>query len=345
MPHTNGMSESEEPQIQDVMTILEGYRATCLIIAGVKIGLFEGLSNGPVALDILAGQLGADPHSLLRFARGLMAHGLLEIDDITVKLTANGRLLVEGQSILPTWAMMIQEEYLPVWSSLHQSVLSGAPCFDNVFGMNVWEHRRQHPDVSQAFNQSMSVIQKELLDSFLENYDLSGVHLILDVGGGSGDWLLGILRAYPQAHGVLFDQEHVIEDVSRILSKNLEGERLRFVGGSFLDSVPDGGDVLMIKYCLHNWSDTDCHRILVNCRQSMQAHSRLLVIENMYPGSVTSKDAKPIMTDLHMMAVLGGKERTFAEYEKLGEGAGLRLERRFETRLGGPSILEYRRVR
>jgi polar amino acid transport system substrate-binding protein len=48
-------------------------------------------------------------------------------------------------------ALLNGEEYAPAWISLLESVKSGAPAFDRVFGQTPWQHRHSHPELNVPF--------------------------------------------------------------------------------------------------------------------------------------------------------------------------------------------------
>ena len=101
-------------------------------------------------------------------------------------------------------------------------------------------------------------------------------------------------------------------------------DRASIVGGSFFDAVPAGGDTYILQYVLHDWSDERCTALLRRCRVAMDARARLLVIENLVPAGTDPSD-HVVMLDLHMMVMLGGRERTRDEFEALLRAAGIEL--------------------
>src|SRR5215208_7796631 len=82
--------------------------------------------------------------------------------------------------------------------------------------------------------------------------------VIVDVGGGRGALLAGILARYPGVRGVLFDQPAVVAGA--------EADGVEIVGGSFFESVPEGGDAYLLKSVLHDWEDEQVIEILRACR-------------------------------------------------------------------------------
>jgi hypothetical protein len=99
--------------------------------------------------------------------------------------------------------------------------------------------------------------------------------------------------------------------------------RVSTEGGSFFEEVPSGADVYILAQVLHDWSDEDCVRILEACRRAGAAGARLLVLEQILPEDPEPNVAK--LTDLNMLVLLGGRERTRAEFESLLAAGGWRL--------------------
>lgn len=102
-------------------------------------------------------------------------------------------------------------------------------------------------------------------------------------------------------------------------------DRCEHIGGDFFQSVPEGGDLYILKHIIHDWNDEQCIQILSNCRKAMNKGGKMLVIEMVVPEGNTPSMAK--MLDLQMLVCLPGCERTEAEYRVLFEKAGLTLGR------------------
>ncbi len=75
---------------------------------------------------------------------------------------------------------------------------------------------------------------------------------------------------------------------------------------------------------LHDWDDSRSIEILSNCRRSMATGGRVLIVERLIPED--GGDPMPtLLSDINMLVITGGQERTNAEYGRLLEAAGLRL--------------------
>jgi hypothetical protein len=149
---------------------------------------------------------------------------------------------------------------------------------------------------------------------------VDGIRTIVDVGGADGTVLAAILAVYPHMRGVLFDLPHVITDAPRTLASYGIDDRIDCAGGDFFESVPAGGDAYLLSLVLHDWPDQQARRILANTAAAGGSGARLLVLEFVVPPGDTPHLSK--MSDLNMLAMMGGRERTEPEWRELLEDAG-----------------------
>ncbi|GEM_PF-6177833 len=138
-----------------------------------------------------------------------------------------------------------------------------------------------------------------------------------------------LLRAYPRLRGVLFDQAATLAAATSVTRDPDITSRCKLVAGDFLQAVPEGGDIYLLKYIVHDWDDEDAITILRNCRAAMADHARVLLIETVVPGPGVPDFAK--IQDIEMLVLFGSRERTASEYATLLERAGLRLRRVIPT--------------
>jgi hypothetical protein len=126
------------------------------------------------------------------------------------------------------------------------------------------------------------------------------------------------------------DQAPVVQRAKARLEAAGLAQRCEFVAGDIFGSAPDGGDLYVLSRVLHNWDDDSARAILARCRQSMAETSTLLLVEVALPERAIDNPAA-IRMDLPMLAVLGGRERTAADYGRLLEATGLGIKRVIPT--------------
>jgi hypothetical protein len=118
-------------------------------------------------------------------------------------------------------------------------------------------------------------------------------------------------------------------------------ERCEVIAGDMFDAVPEGGDVYVLSRVIHDWDDAESIAILKNCHRAMKSGSKLLLIERVIPNRIEPSPLNQsiLLSDLHMMVMTGGRERTEAEYRALFEAAGFALTRVVPT-ASGVSVIE-----
>src|SRR3989475_620806 len=184
-------------------------------------------------------------------------------------------------------------------------------------------------DAAAIFNDHQTNMTKQDAAAVVSAYDFRECARVVDVGGGHGALTAAILKACPWTTAVLFDQPAVIEGARERLHAEGVIDRCTCIAGDFFDSVPEGGDTYVLKDIVHDWDDDRAMAILRNCRWVM-AHTpvtttRVLVVEKVIPPGNAPFPGK--LTDITMLLVTGGRERTAKEYEALLTGAGLALTR------------------
>jgi len=215
---------------------------------------------------------------------------------------------------------------------LSESVLSGKPSFDKIFGESFFDWTSKRPEENERFASSMHAATVAAVPFVLQGWNFSAYRTIVDVGGGRGALLSGILAAYPHAHGVLYDLPAVVEGAHALKTPPLSA-RCTVSAGNFFDAVPQGGDLYLLRSILHDWNDDLALKILRNCRYAMRPGATLLILEGLNQrGSATE------LLDLHMMVLTGGRERSQREYADLLQRSGFKMGRVVMT--GGPAIVE-----
>jgi precorrin-6B methylase 2 len=157
----------------------------------------------------------------------------------------------------------------------------------------------------------------------MQAYDLGGVHVLADIGGGNGSLIGAVLQRYPEMRGILFDLGPVVERARENLKRYGTANRCQVMEGDFFESVPAGADTYLFRHIIHDWTDEQCIGILSHCRKVIPNDGRLLVVECVVPegnGRSISKDF-----DMTMMTFPGGVERTEPEFRSLFERAGFAL--------------------
>jgi SAM-dependent methyltransferase len=160
----------------------------------------------------------------------------------------------------------------------------------------------------------------------------------MDVGGGNGSLLIGILRANPALKGVVFDRPEVAARARENVASAGLAARCDVVAGDFFASVPSGADLHLLKHVIHDWEDERALAILATCHRALRPGGRLVIAEGVYPARVdTSLECRgAAANDVNMLVSTGGRQRSEAEFGALYEAAGFTAPRVLPT--GNPSV-------
>ncbi|HJX84349.1 MAG TPA: methyltransferase [Candidatus Angelobacter sp.] len=221
-------------------------------------------------------------------------------------------------------AILWGEEFHQAWSALPAAIGTAATPFEHVFAEPLFSYLATRPVVAARFNDAMTGIAELLYPQIARALTWSNCHQVIDVGGGNGFLLSTLLSAHKHLRGTLFDLAPVVNQ-ARAISRSADlDSRLSFCAGDFFQGVPAGADCLILSNVLHDWKDTEAREILLNCRRAMLPHCKLVVVEMSLGGAQEPLLARS--TDLNMLTLTGGKERTLAQFQALFSSADLRLD-------------------
>lgn len=330
----------EVPPAAVMLQTITNFWMSRAIYVIAKLGIPDLLKDGAKTAEEIAATTNMHAPSLYRILRALVSVGVLSSEEGgRFGLTPLSETLVTDAPGSMRWFMVSElgQEHYPAWGNLMHSVKTGETAFDSLYGMDVWRYFEKNPDDAKVFNDSMSGTSAAVNEAIASLYDFSRFNTLVDVGGGYGGLITGILKRNPQLKGILFDAPEVIEGARGRVAAAGVSDRCETISGSFFESVPPGGDAYIMKWIIHDWDDDRSIQILENCRKHMSSDSKLILVDCVVPENDAPDFSK--FFDLNMLVMTGGMERTEAEFRDLLLRAGFRLLRVIPTELP-PSIIE-----
>ena len=330
----NAAPPSSEPDSADrrrLLGLINASWTTQVIAAAVELGLVDAMAAGPRSARDLGRACHAHEASLHRLLRAMASIDLCrQVDDERFVLTPTGALLQgDVANSLAAWAALSGTRAWTQWGRLAESVRDGQSIRKRTLAHDDFSHLDHDAAAAALFNQAMVGLTAPVAAELARKVDFSGIRSVVDVGGGYGQLLCSVLKAWPAVHGVLFDMAHATGALAPHFSDAGVAVRCERVTGSFFDAIPGGADAYLLKSILHDWDDERCLAILRTCRRAMHSKARLLVVERIASVNVgpNPHDQMVARADLNMMIANGGCERTEIEYRRLLEGTGLKLAR------------------
>jgi hypothetical protein len=297
------------------------------------LGIADLLADGPRNSDQLARQTGTHAPSLYRILRALAAAGVLAEDEAgRFRLTALGQPLRSevADSVRGAAIMFGGERSGRLDSLLVECLRSGKTAVELAFGATgFFEQYQKDPVQAEIFNASMTALSNAHFSGVVEAYNFTSIRKLVDVGGGHGRLISMILKAYPRMRGALYDLPHAFEGGRKGISEAGLTDRCEVISGDFFQSVPKAGDAYILSRVIHDWNDDEAVTILKVVRKAARPHSRLLLFETLIRAD--NRPAYPLLSDLNMLVLTGGQERSEAEYRRIYKAAGFELSRVVDT--------------
>ncbi|HEY8516759.1 MAG TPA: methyltransferase [Candidatus Binatia bacterium] len=313
-----------------------GHYVPRALYVAAKLGIADLLRDGPRQAADLAAATGTNAGALRRVLRLLASVGVFdEGDDGSFALTELSQCLRDdvpgsARSMVLLFAGPRTQE---AWAELEYCVRTGAPAYRKRGVVDPFADMAKDPEATAVFDAAMADATRMTEMAVAASYDFSKLGTLIDVGGGNGALLIGILSAHPHLRGVVMDQAHAVERARRQIAAAGLDERCTAVAGDFFARVPGGGDAYLLKHVLHDWDDERAAAILRCCRRAMRGDAKLLVIEGVYPPRIDRSWASrgAAANDVNMLVNTGGRQRSEEEFRALYEAAGFKLERVLPT--------------
>jgi hypothetical protein len=319
-------TDAEREAAAKLLPMIWGIHISRAVYAIAELGIADLLAEGPQSSDALARATGTHEPSLYRVLRLLAALGVVEeVAPRAFGLTVVGDRLRTGVPAgMRSWSVFpeIVGGVRP-FERILDTVRTGKPGLDTG-AVGLFALLADDPEKAAIFDAAMSERTAAFAPSVADTYDFSEVRTLVDVGGGRGMLLVEILRRHSHLRGVLLEIPTVAAHADAVLDAVDIADRCEVLAGDFFERVPGGADCYVMANVLHDWDDVQATVILRNCRQSMATGGRVLIVERLIPDDPAAA-VPTLLSDINMLVLTGGQERTNEEYGALLAAAGLKL--------------------
>jgi hypothetical protein len=306
----------------DELRSLSDLTTPMAIRVAATLGLADLIAEGVTTADALVDRTGTDRAALGRLLRHLTSAGLLQLDGYDVRLTALGEALRIDHPGSPASSLDINGivgRISLAHMRLLDSIRTGQAAYPLLYGKGFWEDLATDPDLSARFDAYMGSGDPA---AAVAAFDWTTAGWVVDVGGGNGNLVAGILLANPDVRGTVVELAGPAEAARRKFDVLGLSERATVQTGSFFDALPSGAGAYVLSNVLHDWPDAEAITILRRCAEAAGNSGTVLVFE----GVLEAGDELAATTDfdLFMLVCCGGRQRTLPELESLA-AAGLSL--------------------
>lgn len=275
-----------------------GYWNSAVLRAGIKLGVFPLLDNGPLPASGVAAEIGAAPRFVEAFLEASVALGLLEREGDAFRTSAMGSaFLIPGRPEYVGDLVLHITNYWHTWGNLDRLIVEGRTelPFENGFtdAPTYWTDymRGQH-------NRAAAGQGKYLVDSV----DLRGRAKMLDLGGGAGSYSIALCGANPGLKSLVVDQKEPLEVARPLVEAHNLQDQITLVEGDFFDlDLGTDSDVALLSGVVLIKSESECRKAFQLAYDALVPGGLLIVQDFMRVDYSAQRSFMDIMMDMYVI--------------------------------------------
>ncbi|WP_257457373.1 acetylserotonin O-methyltransferase [Archangium lipolyticum] len=303
--------------------------------AALDLRLFDHLAAGPLDAEALAARAGVSGVGARRLLTALVALGLVEQEAgprFRNGPLAAAVLTTEGEDSLVPFLQHQRRHVDSLFAHLGEAVASGRPQFErwpfvdpSRRAEEAYTELSRHPDEYALLMRAMDIASRGVGRLIAEQVDFTGIHRLVDLGGGGGQVALELAQAVPHLSLELVDTPPARAYASeRIARAGLTG-RIRCTVADLredLASILEPADALLLSGVIGDFVAEERARILSRAVSLLRPGGLLLVSETLFHPERRGP-LLPALLSLFMLLSTGGDNFTPEEMEGMLRAAGL----------------------
>jgi demethylspheroidene O-methyltransferase len=323
-----GLRAISRRQSRRLFDLVAGFSYSQVLLACVRLGLFDKLAAGPQQVEDIAREAALPAESADILLRAAISLDLLEWRGKgRVGLGMLGAVMVDN----PALGALVRH-HQAVYEDLADPVLTLREPDRPTQLRNYWAYARngrhfgeKRLDTTEVrdYSELMSASQPLVAEQVLQAYDFSRHRCVLDVGGGQGTFLSHVARAHPGLRLKLFDLPAVAELARGRLAEAGLAHRIECTGGSFFeDPLPAGADLITLVRVAYDHPDERVLRILCAIREALLERGGHLLLAEPLSGTPGAQAMGDAYFGLYLLAMGKGRARSAARLAELMTQAG-----------------------
>jgi SAM-dependent methyltransferase len=309
-----------------------------VIVAAVRLGVFEALADAPLTPEALAQQISAHPRGMKVLLSTLAAFGYVrERDGAYANTAMTAKWMLRRSAGFDAGFEFWGFNLFQLMNNLEDSLRTGQP------PLNLYEWIETQPEASHAFQQWMVAIAKFAGDEIVRKVALPpGAGRLLDIGGGHARYAIAFCRQYPGLQATVFDSPQALQSAEASLAETGLTARVTLQAGNFLsDDLGSGYDVALLFNVVHGFSDEQNQALVNRATRALNPGGLLVVVEQLAGrASTPAANATKEILGVSYFHLLGGQLWDYEDVRRWLVTAGCANVRRIDSpRLPGTSLV------
>ena len=303
------------------------------VVAADDAGIFDALDDGPARIQELAEKLDLDERATGVLVRLLAAHGLVVSRKDSFDLTLDARLYLLKSSPF-YWGPMLHVGV----SSWHRDTLMaklsqkgsadavgplGTPKISGD-GRSIDDWASGSISLERARDVAMRMHSHSLPAAVgaAKHYDFTGIQKILDVGGGSGCFMIAMAQALPHLRCTIMELPAMCEVAKSYIDSGEVSERVDTIAvDMFRQPWPRGYDAVFFSNIWHDWNFRTCRWLAERTYEALPPGGRIMLHEMLLDNTGNGQKTAAAFSMLMLLATQG-QQFTSEELRSILEDAG-----------------------
>jgi SAM-dependent methyltransferase len=316
---------------ETIFQVANGFMAAKHLFVANEVGLFERLAEGPATLDELTQRIGVPRRTTRIVADAMTALGFVERSGERYQNGPVVAAFLSGRTptdLRPFLRYLNRLNY-PMWMKLEDAVRTSRAFFGE---FNFTEEERQ------IYSEGVEALTAGQAHALAASYDFSRHRCVLDLGGGTGSFVISVLSRHSGLEGTLFELPSAAAIVRERLAGSPLAGRIRVAEGDFFKApIPGGHDAIILANVIHLFSPERNLELLRHIRECVTDGVRLLLVDLWTDPTHTQPLFAALMAGAFLLRT--GEGDVYSEEEVRGWLAATKWRALERRPLAGPASL------
>lgn len=252
-----------------IRELASGFQISRIILTAVELDVFSFLDRHLVPSSEVAKQIGADARATDRLLNSLVPLGFLnKVRGKFYNSDAASLYLVKGKPEF-MGGLFHTNELWKSWGTLTNAVRKGTSVYTDDVSESDW---------TETFIAAMhyrAVKEAKILAMML---NLNSAKKMLDIGGGSGAFSMGMIECNLALQSVILDLPNVIPLTKKYVEAFPHKENISYTEGNYLtDSFGSGYDLILLSAIVHINSNEQNKELIKKCSNSLNSGGQIII--------------------------------------------------------------------
>jgi len=252
------------------------------ISAAMELGIFESLHDEPASAEELAARLAFEERPLRALLPFLSHLGYLNDYNGGWQLTAMARHFMLADSPFCWSGIFKREARMQARSKLLVEAITGKK--EEHIGQDrpgeKWESGQVDMEMAREVTAFMHSHSMAAAIGMTRSVDFSDVSRVLDVGGGSGCFVISLAKSRQDLTGTVMELPAICELAEQYIADAGVSEQIDTISiDMFREAWPEGYDTHFFSNIFHDWSVDTCRQIAKSSFDALPSGGKILLHE------------------------------------------------------------------